>query len=101
MAYKEASIYSQIGQSVRKGRSRLHLTQQELADRLKLTRTSVTNIEAGTQRIPVHLAYEIAHVLNLSLDELLPSVQQIEREAEMELPPETAKFVQKIFEEGL
>lgn len=44
-------IYRQFGSKVESMRVTLGLSQQELSKRVGLTRTSVTNIEAGRQRI--------------------------------------------------
>ena len=44
-------VYRQFGSKVESLRVALGLTQDELAKRVGLTRTSVTNIEAGRQRV--------------------------------------------------
>lgn len=43
-------IYGVFGALVREIRERIGINQAELARRLKLTRTSITNLEAGRQR---------------------------------------------------
>jgi transcriptional regulator with XRE-family HTH domain len=46
-----------------------------LAEKVSLTRTTVTNIEKGRQQLLVHTLVDIAKALNVSIELLLP-VQQ-------------------------
>lgn len=48
------------------------LTQQDLADKVGLTRTSVTNIEKGNQQVSLAMLYRFASALNVSPTDLLP-----------------------------
>lgn len=50
----------QLGQAVRRLRRDRELTQGQLADRVGLTRTSVTNIEKGRQALSVSLMVDLA-----------------------------------------
>ncbi|MEW8441817.1 MAG: helix-turn-helix transcriptional regulator [Candidatus Thiodiazotropha taylori] len=68
----EQALYENIGAVIKKRRQSLKLTQSDVAERVGITRTSVTNIEQGTQKPPVHLLYRFCHELRLSLDEVLP-----------------------------
>ena len=43
--------YVLFGEAVRNRRLKLLLTQQELADKLKISRGSIANIEVGRQRV--------------------------------------------------
>lgn len=45
------TVYRQFGLKIESVRSALGITQQDLARRVGLTRTSVCNIEAGRQRV--------------------------------------------------
>ena len=47
-------IYRQIGAKIQSVREALGWKQADLAKRVGLTRTSVTNIEAGRQRLQLH-----------------------------------------------
>ena len=69
----EYAIYSALGRIIRNGREAAGLTQDKLAARVGLTRTSITNIEQGKQRIQIHTLYDIAQALNLSPRALLPT----------------------------
>jgi len=59
---------------VRKGKK---LKQLALSRRLGLSRTSISNIERGEQRISLELAYHVAYVLEVSLQELLPTLEEV------------------------
>lgn len=66
-------FYRDIGRKIATKRRALNKTQEQLAEAVDLSRTSVVNIEKGAQRILAHKVYEIAHELDMTLSELLPS----------------------------
>jgi transcriptional regulator with XRE-family HTH domain len=59
-------IYQMIGARIRDERRKQHLTQDELASRVGLKRTSITNVERGRQKILVHTLVDIANSLGTS-----------------------------------
>ena len=65
-------VYSVVGKRVRAGRAQVQLTQDELAQRVGLTRTSITNLELGRQKIQIHTLYAIADALKLPVISFLP-----------------------------
>jgi transcriptional regulator with XRE-family HTH domain len=65
-------LYAHIGQKVREARKGYGLTQVDLADAVGMTRSSIANLEAGRQRIPVHLLVWIGEILGVSPRDLLP-----------------------------
>lgn len=65
-------IYIELGKKIREIRRRHGMKQDTLAEGVDLTRTSLANIEAGRQRTPLHVLYEISRVLGVSIAELLP-----------------------------
>lgn len=67
------AFYEEFGRRVREAREKAGLTQKAVAERLRITRSSVANIEAGRHRILIHQAVDIADVLGVSVDELLPT----------------------------
>src|SRR5256885_1004744 len=75
VAANERQIYFAIGRKLRSARESAQLTQDQLAQRVGLTRTSITNIEQGRQKIQLHTLYAIAHALDASMDLLLPTAQ--------------------------
>lgn len=71
---KPRTFYSEFGRLVRSHRNRLKLTQGQLAERIGLSRTSITNIEQGRQKILLHQLYQLADALQINPSTLLPSV---------------------------
>ena len=69
-------LYEEVGRRVKAARD-AHtpsLTQGELAEKLNVERTSITNIEKGTQRATLHFLYLLAQQLQIPLARLLPSL---------------------------
>ena len=81
-------IYKPIGRKIARRREHLGLTQTVLGEQISprgLTRAAISNIEAGRQRLLVHVLLEIARVLRVEPEELLPgqsipSTEALERE---------------------
>lgn len=69
----ETALYCEIGGRIRAERGALGFSQVELAKEVGLTRTSIINIEAGRQRLPLCTLYSIANALGISVFCLLPS----------------------------
>jgi transcriptional regulator with XRE-family HTH domain len=65
-------FYAEVGKRIRSARSRKGVTQAELAAAVGVTRSSVTNIEAGRQRIHLHMLARIGDVLGAKFVELVP-----------------------------
>lgn len=65
-------FYTAVGRLVREARDKAGLTQEALASRVGLTRTSVTNIEKGRQKLLLHTFCDLAGALGVSPDALLP-----------------------------
>jgi len=69
----QGAFYAEIGRRVRLARERLGLTQDYLAIQIMLSRTSVTNIEKGRQKVLAHTICILAVALNILPAELLPA----------------------------
>ncbi|WP_395015326.1 helix-turn-helix domain-containing protein [Dongia sp.] len=67
------SLYRLFGDRVREIRDQKNVTQEELARRVDLSRTSITNIEKGRQRVLLHQVVEIASALDVNVRELMPA----------------------------
>ncbi|MFI2353048.1 helix-turn-helix domain-containing protein [Streptomyces sp. NPDC019443] len=65
-------FYMAVGERVRGARTAARMTQAGLAAQLGLTRSSVANLEAGRQRIPLHVFALVADVLDVEPHKLLP-----------------------------
>lgn len=65
-------FYAHVGAKVRSARVAADVSQELLAHRVGLTRSSIANLEAGRQRVALHLFVSISHALNKDVCELLP-----------------------------
>jgi Predicted transcriptional regulators len=61
----------EIGKQIKKRRAELGLTQEELAQRLNVARTTVSNWEIDRNYPDLGMVVKISEVLDISLDELL------------------------------
>jgi transcriptional regulator with XRE-family HTH domain len=69
---QQFAFYQQLGENIRRRRKHRKLSQERLADLVGLTRTSMTNIERGRQRPPLHTLCEIMEHLQVDIGDLLP-----------------------------
>ena len=65
-------IYKEVGRRLRHARKAAELTQDAVSERVGLSRTSITNIEKGRQRIPLHVFFLLASAVDVSPAALLP-----------------------------
>ena len=65
-------LYAEFGRLLRKCRQAAELTQDELAARVGLGRTSITNMEQGKQHVSLHVLYALGDALGVQPAELLP-----------------------------
>jgi transcriptional regulator with XRE-family HTH domain len=79
MSTDAATFYKDLGHRVRRARESQRLTQDELATRLSLKRTSITNIEGGRQQLLAHTLIQLADVLGVALEALLPARADAQR----------------------
>lgn len=69
---RDGDLYAQIGQIIKTKRLENHLTQDDLGRLVSLSRVSITNIEAGTQRPQPHTLQAIAKALGVSVADIWP-----------------------------
>lgn len=69
-------FYLALGQRIAAAR-RGRLTQEDLAQKLGITRTSVINIEKGRQQVLVHTLTDIARALGIPPTALIPSRDEL------------------------
>ena len=86
-------LYGEFGRLVRERRLKAHLTQSQLAKRVGLSRTSITNIELGQQHIPLHVLYPLASALGASPHELLPDPAHAVANATTQIDAELAALL--------
>jgi transcriptional regulator with XRE-family HTH domain len=68
-------FYSRVGKRIRDARRGRGLSQAELATAASLGRTSIANIEAGRQHVPLHKLQEIATALGKLPGHFFPDAQ--------------------------
>jgi transcriptional regulator with XRE-family HTH domain len=66
------ALYREFGRSLRTAREAADLTQKDVAERVGLSRTSVTNIERGSQHIALHQLFLLADAVGVEPSALLP-----------------------------
>lgn len=100
------AVYRQFGELVRKHRQRLGLTQDRLGELVGLTRTSITNIERGHQKVLLHQFFLLAQALQISPEALLPAVEvaevtpQVEQKLERHLTGAEKEWARRIVVSG-
>lgn len=84
----QRAFYAELGGRVRRARETAGLSQQELARALGLTRSSVSNLEAGRQRPPLHLLAGLARLTGREWPDLLPPLELLDAAESNDLPPD-------------
>ena len=72
-------LYARIGERVRQIRETHspRMSQEELAQILRLKRTSITNIERGNQKPTLDALYLLCQHFGLGLENVLPPVSEV------------------------
>lgn len=71
-------FYSAVGKHIRAARVDAGISQTILAQRIGFNRSSIANLEAGRQRIALHLFFLIAEALGINPMKLLPDMRLLE-----------------------
>lgn len=99
------SFYEEFGKRLKTARRNAptgRITQDELARRVGLSRSSIANIERGVQQVPLHLLRKFAQALGVEATSLLPPVQEnpeVERLGEF-LTPRLREGLQRHLQVG-
>jgi transcriptional regulator with XRE-family HTH domain len=101
MAKSQGAFYEQLGKQIRKARIDAKVTQEQLARALRLTRTSVTNIERGRQPVMTHVLLQIATTLNTTITDLIPATESVSPNRQVKsqlkkLPEQKREWVTRI-----
>lgn len=72
------TFYAITGRNIKNVRIAHGVSQTQLAHLIGFNRSSVANLEAGRQRIALHLFFLIAEALDAHPNEILPDVQLLE-----------------------
>ncbi len=97
----EGAFYAQLGARIAEARSDRQMTQSDLARQVPLSRTSVTNIENGLQKVSVLGCLQIARALKKDLDDLLPELGRLKAEAVEKLVADLPENQQQFVRVGL
>jgi len=90
-------LYREFGRLLRARRKDAHLTQDDVASKVGLVRTSITNMERGRQQVSLHTLYALADAVGVAPQDLMPS-KSILFENDVELEKKLGKVV--LEEEG-
>src|SRR6266508_7019049 len=101
MKIDEEVLYQHIGTTLRQRRRELGLSQAQLAEAVGILRTSITNVEAGRQRVPLHVLYQICAMLKIEVAAVIPPISHVALQSipmtinivTSEVPPKTAEIV--------
>ena len=67
----EGSFWEELTARLKKYRARYGCTQQDVADHLGVGKSTYTQYEIGSRRIPVDMLVRVAALYNVSMDEML------------------------------
>lgn len=70
----QEKFYQQVGERITLARKGAGMKQDALASFLELSRVSVVNIEKGRQHPSLYQIKEIARILNVSIESLIPDM---------------------------
>lgn len=89
-------LYQEIGRRLARARAAAGLSQAKLAAKVRVTRTSVVNVERGRQRPPVHLLWDMAAALDVEVTSLLPQRRELaERGTPVQLDPTVVAYIEQ------
>jgi transcriptional regulator with XRE-family HTH domain len=89
-------LYEMIGDRVKRARQSAGVSQAKLAKKLGMSRTSVVNIEAGRQRAPLHVLWQIGEILGTEPILLVPRLDEYHENGEaMNLDPATIEKIER------
>lgn len=79
----EKELNRLIGESIKHNRTHYRgqsMTQEQLATKVGVKRTSITNIERGAQSVPIGLLYKLCNVFDIDLSKLLPNIEKVKND---------------------
>ena len=85
---RRREVLKQFGRRLKSAREARNEKQQGLAAALHLSRTTVSNLERGTQRVFLDQVYDCAIILGTDLNELLPSVADVKSKPAVTTSPD-------------
>jgi transcriptional regulator with XRE-family HTH domain len=98
-------FYKTLGKSIKEARIRKKIKQETLSKDLGfVSRISIVNIESGKQKVQLHTLLEISNILNVSISELIPHVEDVQKQMNpkfkikinKEIPSDDSETAEKI-----
>lgn len=71
------TIYEELGKYIKAARVKANVKQEALAEFLGLSRVSISNIEAGKQKIQLHTLLDMAKYLSLNVFDLISNLSPL------------------------
>lgn len=68
------NINKVVGSNIQKIRTKRGMTQDELANKLSITRITLSKIERGQQNITLNRLYDISLLLGVNIIDLFPTI---------------------------
>ncbi len=69
-------LCADLGARVKAARRQAELSPKELAALVGLSRSSIANLESGRQRVPIHIIWNLADALGVSVVDLMPEPER-------------------------
>ena len=92
-----SAFYRQVGEKIHARRGK-NLSQEALASAVGLTRSSISNIEKGRQKLLLHTLVDISEALNVEVASLLPDrpaqAELVDADKIAELPANERSFIE-------
>src|SRR6267142_2329615 len=85
---RRREVLKQFGRRLKAAREARDVKQQSLSDALLLSRTTVSNLERGTQRVFLDQVYDCAIILGADLNDLLPPVADVKSKPAVTTSPD-------------
>lgn len=79
----EKDVYTNFGQLLKKRREKLGYSQQDIADRLGITKNSYGLYERGGRKVPLSMIIELSAILSFDVDEFFRSQRGTTRTEEL------------------
>lgn len=74
MTERESLFYAKVGQRLREARRLLGISQEKLAERVDMQSNTIHRYETAEQRMNLMTAIDLAQVLDIPVDTLIPDV---------------------------
>jgi DNA-binding XRE family transcriptional regulator len=101
----DKELYQLLGKKLKKLREDTNIRQNQMAEKVNLLRTSISNIEAGRQHPPLILLYKICFILGVEVTDVLPKMCEVLKQNVVDvetedgikrMPPKAAEMLKKM-----